>query len=712
LIKNNDREHHMLNEARLNKWAARLLVAGALAGLLAACGGGSTDGCASLDPTRDTNLPGCAALAATGTATDTFAGATPDIAVATPATLALVLTDASGAAVTSLAPERAGTLRATIKDTKGNPVQNTAVTFTSTDKSATFVPASGTALTDALGVARIGVGAGNQSGAFTASASAAVNSVAATGTTSYSVAFPALTLSAIGIAPTTLSANGNASIKVDVSSGSAPYMLPLQVFLTSPCSAAGKATITSPVLTQGGTANASYTDNGCGVADTITASLTFGGNSVTRSGTITVLPASAGSINFISASRSNIALKGTGGFGRQEFSNLLFRVFDKAGNAVANSVIDLVFSDSNTTSTTGGLMLNTGYATSNADGDVTVLVSAGTIPTSVRVVASVRGSSPLITTSSNILVISTGIPDQRHFSLATETGNCEGLDFNQPCSIITATLGDHFGNPVPDGSAVNFTTEGGIIDASCVTGTLPAANSTGLSTDSKVGPGSGTCSVLLRASNPRPADGLVTVLAYASGEEAFFDANGNNIFDSGDVHTDKSPDIFRDDNEDRVWNPGEPCIGPNLNGLCSTPGDGQYNGVLRTPQSPSAQTLYVSAQLVQTFSGSIPKVTFSTAALTCTPGGSADVQVTVTDLLDKLMPAGTSIEFQVLFGTTVGTVFPNSINVPNVIPAVGEAVIVPTYAVTVACLSGSGKLITTVTTPVMKKVTIVNLPIN
>jgi hypothetical protein len=709
----------MFKEASLNQWAARLLATGALAGLLAACGGGSgTDGCASLDPTRNTNLPGCAALAATGTTTDTLTGATPDLvvatpdlAVATPATLALVLTDASGTAVTSLAPERAGTLRATIKDAKGNAVPNLAVTFTSTDKSAIFVPTSGTALTDGSGVAHVGVGAGDQAGAFTANANATVNGVGATATTGYEVAFPTLTLSAIGIAPVTLSAKGNASIKVDVSSGSAPYMLPRQVFLTSPCSAAGKATITSPVLTQGGTAHASYTDKGCGMADTITASLTFGGNSVTRTGTIMVLPASAGSINFVSASRSNIALKGSGGFGRQEFSNLLFRVFDKAGNTVANSVIDLVFSDSNTTSTTGGLTLNTGSATSNADGFVTVLVSAGTIPTSVRVVASVRDSSPLITTTSNILVISTGIPDQRHFSLATETGNCEGLDFDQPCSIITATMGDHFGNPVPDGTAVNFTTEGGIIDASCVTGTLPAANNTGLSTDSKVGPGSGTCSVLLRASNPRPTDGRVTVLAYASGEEAFFDANGNNVFDSGDVHTDKSPDIFRDDNEDRVWNPGEPCIGPNLNGLCSTPGDGQYNGVLRNPQSPSAQTLYVSAQLVQTFSGRIPTVTFSPAALACT-SGSADVQVKVTDRLGKLMPAGTSIDFQVLFGTTVGTVFPASINVPNVIPAVGETLIVPTYAVTVACQSGGGKLVTTVTTPVMKKVTIVNLPIN
>ena len=519
----------MFADTRLRKLAARLLASAMLAAALAACSGGSTSGaCVNLDPSRNADLPGCPATAGTSTGVS--------------AALALTLTDASNVAVTTLTPESAGTLSATIKNAHGNAVPNIPVTFTSTDKSATFVPASGTALTDAAGVARIGLGAGNQVGAFTASANTTVNSTAAAGATSYAIAFPTLTLSAIGIAPATLSANGNADIRVDVTSAAAPYMLPLSISFTSPCIKAGKATIAGPVLTQGGTAHASYTDQGCGVADVITASLTFGGNSVTGTGTITVLPASAGSINFISASNSNIALKGSGGFGRQEVSNLTFQIFDKAGNKMANTPVDLVFSDSGTTSTTGGLTLYPGSTTSNADGTVTVLVSEGTIPSSVRVVASVRGSSPLITTTSNILVISTGVPDQRHFSLATETGNCEGRNINLLCSTLTATLGDHFGNPVPDGTAVNFTTEGGIIDASCVTGSLPPTGSTGQSTSSKVGPGSGTCSVQLRSSNPRPANGRVTVLAYASGEESFIDANGNNVFDSGDNHTDKSLD--------------------------------------------------------------------------------------------------------------------------------------------------------------------------
>jgi hypothetical protein len=35
----------------------------------------------------------------------------------------------------------------------------------------------------------------------------------------------------------------------------------------------------------------------------------------------------------------------------------------------------------------------------------------------------------------------------------------------------------------------------------------------------------------------------------------------------------------------------------------TSPGDRKYNGVLRAPQVPNAQTLYVPAELVQIFSG-------------------------------------------------------------------------------------------------------------
>jgi hypothetical protein len=686
-------------------WFFRILSSSLLAVFLSACGGssgGPGGGCTVLDPTRDPALPGCGSSAGSGS------GGTS----VTAAKLALSLQDAGGAATTSVSPENSATMVAIVTDSKGVAQPNVAVTFTTTDKSAVLIPASGTALTDASGKASVGLQAGTEAGAYTAKAAASVGTATVSSSASYAVTFKPLTLSSLTISPATLSAGGNASISVTVLSGGATYTPPLSVSFTSPCVSAGKASIGSPVLTQSGIATASYTDKGCGVADIVTASVTLGSSTTTKTGTINVLPASAGSIKFISAQTTNIALKGTGGFGRPEFSTVTFQVFDTTGAAVSGKQIDFMFADSLISSTVGGLTLSPASATSAADGTVTTLVTAGTIPTSVRIIASVHGTT--ITTLSSILVISTGVPDQRHFSLSSSTGNCEGLKIDQTCTFITAALGDHFGNPVPDGTAVNFTSDSGIIGASCVTGSLPPPGATpddvvpgippnhSQTTNSLIGPGSGTCTVELRSGAPRNANGLGTVLAYALGEEDFFDANGNNVYDSGDTFTDKSPDVFRDDDENGVWSPGEPCIGPNTNGLCSTPGDGVYDGVLRSqPPLSTQKTLYVSAQLGPIFSGSDAVITFSPAAAVCNANRTADILVTVKDVVGNIMPANTQLSFAALFGIDTASVQPSGIKVPRVTRAVGQTIIPPSYLITVGCpsVSSTGKMTVTVTTP-------------
>ena len=692
-----------------------------LVATLAGCGGGGgTRGAAVCQP---------------GVSTMAFPNGCPDDPVnggsTSAPTLTLAVTNAAGAQINQVSPDLAGTLRATVKTGSGAAAPNVAVSFITSDPSGSFVPTSGTALTDASGVARVGLPSGARAGAFTVTASASVAGTATKGTVDYAVSFPTLTLGALTITPATLSAGGNASVSTTVFRGAAPYAPPLAVSFTSPCIVAGKATMGPPVLTQSGVANTSYSDKGCGVADTITASVTLGDATAIQIGTITVLPASAGSIKFLTADTTNISLKGTGGFGRQEFATLKFEVSDKTGSKVPGTLVDFVFSDSGTTQTVGGLTLNPSFATSAADGTVTTLVTAGTIPTSVRVVATLRGKLPLITTLSDVLVVSTGVPDQKHFSLATSIGNCEGRDIDQACSTVTATLGDHFGNPVPDGTAVNFSVEGGVIDASCVTGSLPppgAPTPVGQTTNSKVGPGSGSCSVLLRSSNPRQSDGRITVLAYALGEEDFTDSNGNNVYDPGEPFVDKRADIFRNDDEGGVtaanpngtWTPGEPCIGPNVANAsgartCSTPPETvpQYNGVLRVPQVPSPQTLYVSGQLVQIFSGSQAVITITPRSLTCPAGGTADVQIKVADLIGNIMPAGTIVAFStVSSGLVPFPVNPGSVKVNNVVLALAEPMVVPTYTVTVGCLGGgSGKFLVTVTTPA-KVETLDSIPIN
>ena len=91
------------------------------------------------------------------------------------------------------------------------------------------------------------------------------------------------------------------------------------------------------------------------------------------------------------------------------------------------------------------------------------MVSAGTMPTSVRVRATVRGSE--LTTLSSKLVVSSGVPEEGHFLL--DWKYCR--DDLPNCITFIATLGDHFNNAVPDDTAVNFTSSSGVIQASCFT---------------------------------------------------------------------------------------------------------------------------------------------------------------------------------------------------------------------------------------------------
>lgn len=595
--------------------------------------------------------------------------------------MTMSLLDSSGATTTTLMPGNAATVKVNLKDSNNATVANLVVTFSSTDGTAVFSPSSRTAMTDSSGNATITLAAGTQAGAFTVSASATVGVTSVKASANYTVSFPALSLSAMQVAPSTLSAGGNASLTVSIMNGDAPYTTPVTVNFTSSCVAAGKAIIGTPVTTQNGTATASYTDKGCGTTDRVTATVTLPNATLTQSASINVLPATIGSIKYIGVDTANIALKGTGGPGRPEYATVKFQVFDMNGSPVAGRQVSFVFADSNSSSTTGDLKLNPATATSAADGTVTTAVSAGTIPTSVRVIATVAGSNPPLTSVSSQLVVSSGVPDQAHFSLSTSTGNCEGWNIDKLCSTVQVILGDHFGNPVPDGTAVNFSAEGGVIGASCQTV-------------------NGVCTVPLYSAQPRP-ESRITVLAYALGEETFTDTNGNNVYDPGEPFADLPRNIFRDDNESGTWTAGEPCIGTNPPPGCTAPGDGIYNGVLRIPQVPSAQTLYVSSQLVQQFSTSAAAITIAPGTLSCVGVSSVTAQVTVTDLHGVWMPAGSTISFSALFGTSTVTTVPSSATVPNVVLGIGSPLGIPTYVVTIPCptAGGSGQFNVTVQSP-------------
>jgi hypothetical protein len=285
-----------------------------------------------------------------------------------------------------------------------------------------------------------------------------------------------------------------------------------------------------------------------------------------------------------------------------------FQVLDITNTGKAGVTVDFSLVPN---SAPGGITLSSTQATSIANGTVTTSVTSGTVPTPVWVVATIHGTS--LKSQSNKLTITTGLPTQDFFSLSVEKPNIEGWGYNFKTSKLSIIASDRLGEPVPDGTVINFITEGcQVTPASCTTT-------------------SGTCYVTFTSADNRPADGRVTVLAYALGEKSFVDTtgNGNNVYVSGDIFYDLG-DLFLDSNEDGLWEAGENFISMGNSGTCYTqPGNlpltGEY-GTLGNIRSVAGTcsgvwgTAYVRRSAVMVLSGSFASLspTSGSMASSCT----------------------------------------------------------------------------------------------
>ncbi len=644
-----------------------LVIAGAIT--LASCGGGGGD-TADVKPfgtgtTSGTTGGTGTGTSGTGTGTGGGGGAAPTPPAATVGSASLVMTlanPATGASTTQVP----AVARAIVRDANGVAVPNAVVTFTTNASIATLTPASGTALTDATGTATVQVAAAGLSaaGAATINATSQVANTAVSGQIAFAVGATAVTLTNFTFGTNPLSAFGTTSVSVTVNSNGVPVTSAQTVTFSSPCATSNKAVLTASVLSgTGGVATASYRDNGCGGNDLVTASVS---GLATAASTLAVAVPTAGSIQFVSATPTSITLKGTGGAGRQETSQVVFKVVDTGGNPLSTSQT-VSFSLS---TTVGSITFANGLTTSTANSDPTtgqavVTVQAGVVSTPVRVLASVTVGAVTLSTQSDQLTISTGIPTQPNFSVSPTKHNIEGLNLDGTTAVLTARLADHFGNPVPDQTAVNFITEGGSI----------GNNGLGACTTTN-----GACTATFTSQNLRPSNGRVTVLAYAVGEEGFTDTDGdgladkvpNELVDANGLSTDM-PEAFLDSNENGVRDAGETFIDFNNNGAYDA-ADLKFNGVLCNETAPgtsslgtcSAQkTLHVFQNVPMIFSGSdavitfydstfaaLPSITFGTCnpAIAFTPP-TRTVNVTITDVNGNVMPAGTSVAFATTSGT-------------------------------------------------------------
>ncbi|MES9823273.1 MAG: Ig-like domain-containing protein [Candidatus Thiodiazotropha endolucinida] len=453
----------------------------------------------------------------------------------------------------------------------------------------------------------------------------------------------------LDIAVTSLAAGGQTTVTATLADSAGNlYQEAASVSFNTDCFSTGLATISTPVEANGGVVTATYVAQGCSGADSVRATVTVNGDTTTATGTINVQPAEIGSMEFISAEPTLIGLRGVG---LTEVSRVSFRVLDQNGNPVPQQRVNFSLNTD-----VGGANIPQGAETAISDinGLVGTDVKSGTIPTAVRVTASLD-TNPLIASQSDGLIISTGISDQNSISLSTETLNPEAWSFDGEKVDLTIHAADHFNNPVPDGASVYYTTEGGQIQSQCQI------------TD-------GNCSVTWTSSNPRPAEdfvpggmaGRITILASMLGEESFIDANGNGVLDSGDTAFATIPEAFRDDNEDNVKHPThEEFVDFNTNGVYDgASSDPNYNGAL------CCDTVAVAVADAAVAAGDDPGVCFGVTPIT-SPVCSSEKNINVRDdivmimaesfaeitLISGTVGAGNSVTYEIV-GSQTGQIMP------------------------------------------------------
>jgi hypothetical protein len=372
--------------------------------------------------------------------------------------------------------------------------------------------------------------------------------------------------------------------------------------------------------------------------------------SITDTVNITIAAAATGSIEFVSSTPQVIGIQASG---QTETSTVTFLVKDINGNPVVDGTpvnFTMRGPSGGRLPADGGEYVGeidstpTQASASTVSGYANVILHSGRVAGPVLIIANVTGTS--MSSSSTPISIGGGIPSATHFTIATDTFNLPGLAFANRQANISVYLADRFGNyNVLTGTSLSFYAEAGAIDRSGLTGS------------------NGSTSVVYRTQDPNPADvaplpwetalqayvsatygisttrhprdGWATIMVSAKGEEAFSDANGNGMYDTGENFTDTFQEAFVDKNDNGVWNdassdPFEEYIDNN--------GDGNYNGA--NGVWDSYKTIFKDIRLLITGGPSYFELNPST--FTISNAGSQTFTLLVSDSnLNPLSPGST-----------------------------------------------------------------------
>ncbi|MGE0332777.1 MAG: hypothetical protein AB7P37_19035 [Ramlibacter sp.] len=554
------------------------------------------------------------------------AGSTP--AAGTP-TLVVELVDAAGVK-TNFVSGSGVTARATVKDASGAVVAGKLVTFAADATLIKFSPSSGQVLTDANGVASIQMSPAS----ITAGGAGSLNVATTVGTTALTAAFDFqlsasnVALTALDLGTGALAAFGNRAVSVLATiNGVAATNTPIQVTFQASCGAVNPATVTTDNT---GKASTTYSANNVACAGSNVSVSASAPGAVAVQGTIAVQLPQATNVEFVSATPQLIYLTGSVGATQARLS---FRVVDSAGTPLQNQSVQLALVTNTGTGVSLGTVGNSSpiTLTSDATGIVSVPVFSGTVPTSVQVRASLVSNSSIFA-NSNALTVASGRAVQAAASLAVAKFAIEGFNIDGQLTEFTMSLADRQGNPVPDGTQVNFVAEGGVmIPASCVTSG-----------------GTSSCAVQVRSQGTRPANGIVAVLAYVPGEEDFVDANFNNIYDSGETFTDLG-NAYRDDNDSSAYDSGEFLVPRAGATTCAGGANGRANtcdGVWG-PVDVRKQANVIFATSAANITGTLTNTVVGTSTL-------GSLEVSIADTNGNSMPTGSAITVEVTSAGSTG----------------------------------------------------------
>ena len=582
-------------------------------------------------------------------------------------TLVLGLFNGSNASTNSVEASGVTTAKATLLDASGAPVSGKIVSFSADAGLVKLNPASGQVLTNTSGVASIQISPASlfAAGAGTLNTVAAIGAVSLATAFDYQLSAANVGLQTLDVGTTPLAAFGNRPVSVVATINGAPAVnTPIQISFSASCGLISPATITTDST---GKAAVTYSANVATCAGTNVNITAAAVGATPLSGTVAVQASQATNVQFVSATPQLIYLKESVGATQ---SQVKFKVVDSGGNSLQNQALSLTLQNA-----APGISINVDgntapvTLTSDASGEVSVAVFSGTVPTSA-VIRATLVSNPSVFAISNVLAVASGLPVQSRASLALSKLSIEGLNLDGDTSQVTMSLADRQGNPVPDGTQVNFVTQAGVmVPPTCI-----------------VAGGSSQCTVAIRAQGTRPVKGRIAILAYVPGEEDFIDANFNNAYDPGEAFTDLG-NAFRDDFAasgftDGAYTAGEFSV---LRGTAPVACTGGINGRLNTCDGVWGK-VEVRVQATIIFADRIPVYSNQSFATSTILVGTRTVvsfnafSADVADLNGNSLPTSTSIAAAATSvsgscaATAQSTVIPNTLGSTPVVVTLSNCV--------------------------------------